>query len=135
LAQLNNSAVAAAGGAYQAMAGIPYIGPALGAAAAVATYAGVMSFGAMTSAEGGYDIPGNINPIVQTHAREMILPAKHADVIRTLADQGQGQGAAVGGGDVNVTISGQQLAGGFFMAHQSELVKALKQAARNGHAH
>lgn len=134
LAELNNSAVAAGGAAYKAVVGIPIIGPLLAPPAAAVAYAGVMAFGASASAAGGYDIPGNINPIVQAHAREMILPAKHADVIRSMADGGQGV-AAVGGGDINVTISGQQLAGGFFMAHQSELVKALKQAARNGYTY
>jgi tape measure domain-containing protein len=46
---------------------------------------------AEASAEGGYDIPAGVNPVVQTHQREMILPAEHADTIRNLGkDSGKG---------------------------------------------
>lgn len=41
-------AASAAAAAYDAMASIPYIGPVLGAAAAAATYAAVLAFGALT---------------------------------------------------------------------------------------
>ncbi|WP_224982716.1 phage tail tape measure C-terminal domain-containing protein [Geomonas agri] len=41
----------------------------------------------MKSAAGGYDIPAGVNPIVQTHAKEMILPAEYAEVIRGMAKQ------------------------------------------------
>ena len=85
------------------------------------------SFGIVASAAGGFDIPAGMNPITQLHQREMVLPAEHADTIRGLSAGGGG------GGDINITISGQQLAGGFFMAHQSELAAALKKARRNGH--
>jgi hypothetical protein len=54
--------------------------------------AAAMAFAPMASAAGGYDIPGSINPLVQTHAREMVLPAKYADVIRQQADGGGGGG-------------------------------------------
>lgn len=85
------------------------------------------SFGIVASAAGGFDIPAGMNPVTQLHQREMVLPAEHADTIRGLSAGGGG------GGDINITISGQQLAGGFFMAHQSELAAALKKARRNGH--
>jgi hypothetical protein len=74
----------AAIGAASAMADIPYVGPVLGAAAfaeMMALGAGALAYG--LSAEGGFDIPSNINPIVQTHAREMILPADIADHVRS----------------------------------------------------
>lgn len=57
-----------------------------------------MSFAPMASASAGFDIPAGVNPITQLHQREMVLPAKHADVIRSLAD---GQGGADGGGVVH----------------------------------
>lgn len=57
-----------------------------------------MSFAPMASASMGFDIPAGVNPITQLHQREMVLPAKHADVIRSLAD---GQGGADGGGVVH----------------------------------
>ncbi|MEI8327424.1 MAG: hypothetical protein WCH44_19075, partial [Betaproteobacteria bacterium] len=92
------SAEAGAGGV-ASMAAAPFplnmSAPAFGASMAALA----MSFAPMAAASGGYDIPGSINPIVQAHAREMILPAKHADVIRNMADGGQGNG---GGGDIHI---------------------------------
>jgi hypothetical protein len=48
------------------------------------------------SAEGGYDIPAGVNPLVQAHEKEMILPKAQAEVIRGLA----ARGGAGGGGPV-----------------------------------
>ncbi|MFZ6734743.1 hypothetical protein ACO0LG_22660 [Undibacterium sp. Ji42W] len=77
--------------AFASIAAIPIIGPAMAPAAAAAAMAGAMSFVPIAaSAAGGYDIPGGLNPVVQTHAREMILPAKYADLIRSMSDQGAG---------------------------------------------
>jgi hypothetical protein len=111
-------------------AAIPIVGPALAPAAGALAFSQAMSFAGLTAA-GGFDIPGTMNPIVQTHAREMILPAKHADVIRSLADQGPG---AVGsGGQVNLTIhavdakSVQRL----FMDNGAHLAASLRQQVRN----
>ena len=137
LAQLQNSAVAAAGGAYDAIVGIPYVGPFLAPIAAGVAYAGVMAFGAQASAEGGYDIPASVNPIVQTHAREMILPAKHADVIRNLADS-NASGAGGGGiaaSSVNLHIQawdGHDVKR-VLMDNPDALSAALARAKRNGH--
>jgi len=39
------------------------------------------------SAAGGFDIPSGVNPVVQTHQKEMILPAEYAEVIRGMAKQ------------------------------------------------
>ena len=52
--------------------------PGFGAAMAAAA-------GSFAVAEEGFDIPSGINPMVQAHAREMVLPAPLADVIRGLA--------------------------------------------------
>jgi hypothetical protein len=112
LKQITNSALAAAAGAYQAMATIPIIGPALGAAAAAATFAAVEGFGALVaSAAGGYDIPTGVNPLVQAHAEEMILPASIARPLRGLI-AGGGAGAddgrvpdAAGGAALHLHVS------------------------------
>jgi len=93
--EIRGDAGAAAAGAYRAIVGIPYVGPILAPIAAAVAYGGVMAF---DSAEGGYDIPGGLNPLVQTHAREMILPANLADTIRGLAANG---GPSAGSGDVH----------------------------------
>ena len=55
---------------------------------------------AQASAAGGYDIPAGVNPVVQTHAREMILPEHLADVVRNMAAGGGG-----GGGGLKVVIN------------------------------
>lgn len=61
----------AAASAYKAMAGIPVIGPELGAVAAAATFAGVMAFG---SFDRGVDVvPTDFFGLV--HAGERIIPA------------------------------------------------------------
>lgn len=102
--------------------------PAFGAA----MYAAAMAFAPAASAAGGFDIPAGTNPITQLHEREMVLPAKHADVIRSLADGG---GGAEGGGFAPVIqISAIDAAGvrDFLMTNQAALVDALRNAHRNG---
>lgn len=96
MAQIKSDAAKAASGAYQAVVGIPYVGPFLAPAAAAVAYGATLAFGA--SAKGGYDIPGNVNPIVQTHASEMILPQPIADPLRQMIKRGMG-----GGGDTYIT--------------------------------
>lgn len=97
---------------YKAMAGIPFIGPALGAAAAASAVAfGLAQVSSISSqqftpsAEGGFDIPAGVNPVTQLHEKEMVLPKAQAEVIRNLANGG-GSGVEVhihnapGGADV-----------------------------------
>jgi len=94
LKKVTQNAVTAASGAYSAMAQIPIIGPALGAAAAAVTFTAVEAFGALASASGGYDIPSGVNPVTQLHAREMVLPASYADGFRKIiSDYGGGGGS------------------------------------------
>lgn len=78
------NAAEAASGAAASQASIPIIGPELAMAAAGAMLGFVLGFAATRSAAGGYDIPSGINPVVQTHAEEMILPKNLANVIRGL---------------------------------------------------
>ncbi|MBS0370205.1 MAG: hypothetical protein JSS57_13490 [Proteobacteria bacterium] len=121
-------AATAAGAAAASVAGIPVVGPAMAAAAYAETMAMVMGGLAVASASNGYDIPAGINPVTQLHQREMVLPAKYADVIRSMSDGG---GAGAGRGDLNVTIKAQPMKSGFFMIHRDELVAALKSARRD----
>jgi hypothetical protein len=91
-----NIATAAAGAA-ASQAFIPFVGPDLGVAAAGAMTGFLESLTMpLLSASGGFDVPGGINPITQLHAREMVLPAQYADVIRGL------DGGA--GGDMHVHL-------------------------------
>ena len=92
----------AAASVYAAIAGIPYIGPFLAPVMAVGAIGAVLAFGkSVFSAEGGFDIPSGVNPMVQAHAKEMILPAKYAEVIRGLA----GGGGGAGGDTVHLHVS------------------------------
>ncbi|WEJ62151.1 hypothetical protein [Thiomicrorhabdus lithotrophica] len=89
--------------AYKAMVGIPFIGPALGAAAAASAVAfGLAQVSSISSqqftpsAEGGFDIPAGVNPVTQLHEKEMVLPKAQAEVIRNLANaNGNGAGGVV----------------------------------------
>jgi hypothetical protein len=92
-------AAQAAAGAFAATAAIPYVGPELAPAAAALAYSDTMAFQAVAAASGGFDIPANVNPLVQTHAEEMILPPPLANAIRDMVTQG----GAGGGHTFNVT--------------------------------
>lgn len=98
IGEITASAGKAGAGGVASMAAAPFplnLGaPAFGASMSALA----MSFAPMASASAGFDIPAGVNPITQLHQREMVLPAKHADVIRSLAD---GQGGADGGGVVH----------------------------------
>jgi hypothetical protein len=67
------------------MAGAPFplnlTAPAFGQAMSLAA----MAFAPMASAAGGYDIGAGVNPLVQTHQREMILPAHLAETVRDMS--------------------------------------------------
>jgi hypothetical protein len=80
-------AASAAAGAYSALAPIPIIGPILGAAAAVATFAAVLALGSLASAAGGW---GNVpeDQLAQVHKKEMVLPATIATPLRDAIDRG-----------------------------------------------
>ncbi|MGC2695032.1 MAG: hypothetical protein WA738_04500, partial [Candidatus Angelobacter sp.] len=82
--------------AWNAMSNIPVVGPALGAAAAAATFSAVMAFGSLTSAAGGY-YEVDRDQLAFIHKKEMVLPAGIADRLRTAMDTGMGgsQGMSV----------------------------------------
>lgn len=117
-------AAKAGAGGVASMAAAPFplnLGaPAFGAAMSAAA----LAFAPAASAAGGYDIPGSINPIVQAHAREMILPAKHADVIRSMADGSGGAGPSSG-----ATIHLHTQGGDW--VHKSDLAGALRELGHN----
>lgn len=127
-----NAAQAGAGAAASA-ADTPVIGWLLAPVAAAATFAMASGYGSSVpafSAAGGFDIPGTVNPLVQAHASEMILPAKYADVIRGMANGSQGPQSAAAP-PVSIEFKATPLPGNFFMAHRDQLVKVLKSAQRD----
>jgi diacylglycerol kinase len=119
----------AAGAAAASVASVPYVGPALAAAAYAETYAMVIGGLVAASASGGYDIPAGVNPITQLHAREMVLPAKQADAVRAMAEGGGGGGGAVA---LHVQAIDAQSVERLFRNNGDALVKALRSAQRNG---
>jgi hypothetical protein len=122
------SAWEAMASAWKAIVGIPYVGPVLAPIAAGAAFAGVAALaGRISSAEGGFDIPANVNPVTQLHEKEMVLPAKHADVIRHLADSNFAQ---AGASQQPLVLQGAS-AGDFFIAHKRELARVMQSMNRN----
>ena len=95
----------------------PFMGPAAAgpAAASQAEVLSMLSL-AVPSAAGGYNIPAGINPLVQTHAEEMILPKDLSNAVR---------GMAAGGGKITINTSG-----GDFI-HKNDLASLLKQMGRS----
>ena len=127
------SAWEAMAGAWKAIVGIPYVGPFLAPAAAAAAFAGVSAIASnVLSAEGGFDIPRGVNPIVQLHEEEMVLPRAQANAVRSLAEGG-GRAGAGAGEDVRVSIQAHPMPGNYFIVHQTQLVAAIRQARRDGH--
>ncbi len=136
-----NSAVKAAGGAFNAFASNPLTLP-LAPVAAATAFAAVEAFGNLASAAGGYDIPSGVNPLVQAHAEEMILPARIANPLRSMLGQMQGAqtpafgGAQDGGGASSISLSIHALDGKsvqqFFDKHSDRLVRSLRGAHRRG---
>lgn len=132
------NAAEAGSGAAASMASIPWVGPVLAIAAMAAVFAAVSGLrkggsSSVPSAAGGFDIPAGLNPMTQLHEREMVLPAKQADVIRGMADDG---GAGVqAGGDMHLHI--QALDGASVLRvlteNQHHLAAAIRSAARNNH--
>lgn len=100
VAQVTSNAAVAASAAFASTAAIPIVGPELAPEAALAAFSGAIAWAPLASAAGGYDIPSGINPVVQTHEEEMILPATLANPLRTLL------GSLGGGGKTSGTTPG-----------------------------
>ncbi|WP_034302544.1 hypothetical protein [Herbaspirillum sp. RV1423] len=123
---MSNASIAAAA-AMASVAAIPFVGWAMAPEVGATTYATAMAF--LPSAAGGYDIPAGVNPLVQTHEKEMILPAKHADVIRNMADSGGGTG-----GDTHhyhIQAMDARSFRDFVKSNSSSLAPGLRQLNRN----
>jgi hypothetical protein len=89
-----SNARSAAAAAFNSAAQIPYIGWIIAPIAGATVYAGVIAF-----AQKGYDVPPGVAPITQLHPNEMVLPAEHADAVRSL--RGLAVGAGGGGHQTN----------------------------------
>lgn len=122
------NAAEAASGAAASQASIPFVGPEMAAVAFASTMALVLGAMKLFSASGGYDIPSGVNPMTQLHAREMVLPAHLADNVRNMTGDGNG-GQTI---HFNVNAVDGQSVRRFFNQHKTELMKAMRDATRNG---
>jgi hypothetical protein len=121
------SAEAGAGGV-ASMAAAPWplnmSAPAFGASMAALA----LAFAPAASAAGGFDIPAGLNPLVQTHAEEMILPEHIANPLRdSLANGGVG-----GGNHYHINAIDARSFEQFLKDNPSALSAGMKNAARRG---
>lgn len=125
------NAAEAGSGAASALADIPVIGPALALAAMVAIVSKVSSLkSGIKSASGGYDIPRGLNPMVQAHEEEMILPSPLANAVRRMAGEGGAAGAG-GAAAPAPRLNATPLPGGFWVAQEKEFVRFFKSLERD----
>lgn len=131
--EISTSAGVAGAKAAESQAAIPVVGPSLAAAAFASVSSmvmGAMSFLTTPSAAGGFDIPAGINPLTQLHEKEMVLPAKHADVIRSLADNGTAARNASPATNITIQAMDAQSVKRLFTQNGSALVAALNNQRR-----
>jgi len=83
--QISANAAVAATAAMASVAAIPFIGWAMAPGVGASTFAIAESYNAGLAAEQGYSVPSGINPVVQLHQREMVLPAPEANAVRRMA--------------------------------------------------
>jgi len=114
-----NSGIAATA-AMASVAAIPFYGWAMAPEVGASTFAEGLAYLASASAAGGYDVPSNVNPVTQLHAREMVLPQHLADPIRDMAG-GRKRGSAV---NLNVAAADPN----HYFVKKSELIGFLKTA-------
>lgn len=132
IAKIMADANEAAAAAYKAVVGIPVVGPALAPVAAGVAFGAVAAYRtAIPSAEGGWDIPAGATGLMRYHEREMMLPAEHADTIRSLKDGGVSRSLP----NVSVNINAVDARGvkSLFMENKRELADAISAAVRDGH--
>lgn len=83
LGQIINYAWAAAAGAFQALVGIPYVGPFLAVGAGAAALAAVIGMASnISSAEGGWERVPYDGAMTELHKDEMVLPSSIANPLR-----------------------------------------------------
>jgi Prophage tail length tape measure protein. len=129
--QITSAAATGAAKAYQAIVGIPYVGPVLAPIAAGVAFAGIEAFsGMISSAQGGWERVPIDGMMTELHKDEMVLPAHVANPIRDMAKNGGGQG---GGGQVHIHANDARSFKDMLRRNPGALAGALKQANRMGH--
>lgn len=109
---------------YNAIAGIPYVGPFLAPVMAVAAGATIVGLvGKVASAEGGWDRVPYDGARTILHKEEMVLPAPLAEGIRGMVENGQGNGRP----QVNVYAMDRRDVQRYYDDHADDMVRALTQ--------
>jgi hypothetical protein len=83
--------------AYAAMVGIPYVGPIIAPAAMATAIATTLSNLSLASAAHGFDVPhlGAEGMLTNIHSREMVLPQRIADNVRSMTSSSSSRGGDV----------------------------------------
>ncbi|WP_108472916.1 phage tail length tape measure family protein [Rhodanobacter thiooxydans] len=133
--QITSAAATAGAKAYQAIVGIPFVGPVLAPIAAGVAFAGVEAFGSkISSAQGGWERVPIDGAMTELHKDEMVLPAHVANPIRDMAKKGGGQRGADGGGN-NYHFHSFDSRGiaDYARRRPADFAAAMKHVARRGH--
>lgn len=121
-----NAAVAASG-AFAATAAIPFVGPVLAPAAAAEAYTATMAWAAaIPAAAKGFDIPAGMNPVVQAHQKEMILPADLSEGIRQMVAGGRSQKR----GDTFISAMDAKSFERYLQSNSAQLERGLSRVVR-----
>lgn len=136
LGQISANAATAGSAAVASTAAIPLIGPELAPAAGAAAYAEAMTYSALIpSAAGGYDIPTHLDPIVQLHEEEMVLPKAQANAVRDMAngDANQEQQPLTPNVTVHISALDGPSVARVLQNNPKALLEAIEQAWRKGY--
>ena len=131
--QITSAAATGAAKAYQAIVGIPYVGPILAPIAAGVAFAGIEAFsGMISSARGGWERVPIDGMMTELHKDEMVLPAHVANPIRDMA-KGGGQGGQGAGTHFHISAMDMRSFADAARRHEGTFANVMKRAARNGH--
>jgi phage-related minor tail protein len=130
--QITSAAATGAAKAYQAIVGIPYVGPVLAPIAAGVAFAGIEAFsGMISSARGGWERVPFDGAMTELHKDEMVLPAHIANPMRQMAMKGgQGGNAA---GPVHIHTTDPRGFKDMLRRNPGVIADAIKNANRRGH--
>jgi hypothetical protein len=127
--QATHAAGVAAGKAWSALAGIPIVGPELGAVAAAATYAGVLALAAFEKGGIVGGSAGSAVPIL-AHAGERVLSNSQTSKFESMVNNNSSSG-----GDMHFHMGGNTTNGGSADAptvNDKQFVKTVKRLQRQG---
>ncbi len=87
----------------------------------------------IVSARGGYDIPSGVNPLVQTHEKEMILPSGPADTLRYLTEMVKGGGGSAAQGPTIHYYAPHEMTERMIRDNAAVLLSVIKEQISAGH--